>query len=126
VGPAAGADTAVDWALAQVGKPYLWAGAGPDSFDCSGLTMRAWQAAGVALPHSSRIQYSGEAKVDLADLRAGDLVFYATSTSDPSTIHHVGMVVAPGTMVEAPHAGADVRTASIYRSGLLPFGTRPS
>jgi cell wall-associated NlpC family hydrolase len=125
-GPTAGADTAVDWALAQLGKPYLWAGDGPDSFDCSGLTMRAWQAAGVSLPHSSRIQYSGEGKVDLADLEPGDLVFYATNTSNPSTIHHVGMVISSGTMVEAPHSGAQVRTASIYRSGLMPYGTRPA
>ncbi|WP_432510389.1 C40 family peptidase [Kineococcus sp. SYSU DK001] len=125
-GPTAGADTAVDFALAQRGKPYLWAGDGPDRFDCSGLTMRAWEAAGVALPHSSRLQYSGQAKVALADLAAGDLVFYATDPSNPSTIHHVGMVVSAGTMVEAPHTGATVRTSSIYRSGLLPFGTRPA
>ncbi|MEZ0492452.1 C40 family peptidase [Kineococcus sp. TBRC 1896] len=124
--PTAGAGTAVDQALAELGKPYLWAADGPDSFDCSGLTMHAWAAAGVSLPHSSRMQYSGQAKVDLADLRPGDLVFYATDTSDPSTIHHVGMVIAPGTMVEAPHTGANVRTSSIYRSGLLPLGTRPS
>lgn len=125
-GPTAGADTAVDWAMGQLGKPYLWAGDGPDSFDCSGLTMRAWEAAGVSLPHSSRIQYSGEAKVALADLQPGDLVFYATNTSNPSTIHHVGMVISPGTMVEAPHTGANVRTSSIYRSGLMSYGTRPA
>ncbi|GAA0302508.1 hypothetical protein GCM10009528_19490 [Kineococcus aurantiacus] len=125
-GPTAGADTAVDWALAQLGKPYLWAADGPDSFDCSGLTLRAWGAAGIGLPHSSRLQYSGEAKVDLSDLEPGDLVFYATDTSNASTIHHVGMVIAPGTMVEAPHSGANVRTASIYRSGLMPHGTRPA
>ena len=79
----------------------------------------------MALPHSSRLQYAGEAKVALGDLQAGDLVFYATDTADPTTIHHVGMYVGAGRMVEAPHAGADVRTASIYRSGLLPYGTRP-
>lgn len=124
--PTAGAGTAVDWALAQLGKPYVWAADGPDSFDCSGLTMQAWAAAGVSLPHSSRMQYSGQAKVDLADLEPGDLVFYATDTSDPSTIHHVGMVIAPGMMVEAPHTGANVRTSSIYRSGLMSLGTRPS
>ena len=90
------------------------------------LTLRAWGAAGVALPHSSRLQYSGQAKVDLADLEPGDLVFYATDTSDPSTIHHVGMIIAPGMMVEAPHTGANVRTSSIYRSGLMSLGTRPS
>ncbi|WP_432489549.1 C40 family peptidase [Kineococcus sp. SYSU DK018] len=125
-GPTPGADTAVAWALAQLGKPYRWGGEGPDAFDCSGLTQRAWEAAGVRLPHSSRLQFSGEAKVALADLRAGDLVFYATDTADPSTVHHVGVVVSPGRMVEAPHTGAVVRTASIYRSGLLAQGTRPS
>ena len=124
--PTAGAATAVDWALGQIGKPYLWGGDGPDSFDCSGLTMRAWQAAGASLPHSSRLQYSGQAKVALGDLEPGDLVFYATDTTNPSTVHHVGMVVSAGTMVEAPHTGALVRTSSIYRSGLLPWGTRPA
>ncbi|MCI2239463.1 NlpC/P60 family protein [Paenibacillus sp. TRM 82003] len=124
-GPTPGADTAVAWALAQLGAPYRWGGEGPDAFDCSGLTLRAWEAAGVRLPHSSRLQCSGRAKVPLAELRAGDLVFYATDTSDPSTVHHVGLVVSPGRMVEAPHTGAVVRTASIYRSGLLPHGTRP-
>ncbi|MEZ0165537.1 C40 family peptidase [Kineococcus sp. LSe6-4] len=124
--PTAGAGAAVDWALAQLGKPYVWAADGPDSFDCSGLTMRAWGAAGVALPHSSRMQYSGQAPVALGDLAPGDLVFFATDTSNPSTIHHVGMVVAPGTMVEAPHTGANVRTSSIYRSGLMALGTRPA
>lgn len=125
-GSSAGADTAVAWAMAQLGKPYLWAADGPDSFDCSGLVLRAWGAAGVALPHSSRLQYSGEARVAVADLEAGDLVFYATDTSDAATIHHVGMFIGGGRMVEAPHTGALVRTASIYRSGLMTFGTRPA
>ncbi|WP_432505390.1 C40 family peptidase [Kineococcus arenarius] len=124
-GPTAGADTAVAWALDQLGKPYRWGGEGPDAFDCSGLTLRAWEAAGVRLPHSSRLQRSSGAPVALADLAAGDLVFYATDTSDPATVHHVALVVSPGRMVEAPHTGAVVRTASIYRSGLLPHGTRP-
>ncbi|WP_432571931.1 C40 family peptidase [Kineococcus sp. SYSU DK005] len=124
-GPTPGADAAVARALAQLGKPYRWGGEGPDAFDCSGLVLRAWEAAGVALPHSSRLQRSRGDEVALADLRAGDLVFYATDTSDPATVHHVGLVVAPGLMVEAPHSGAVVRTASIYRSGLLPLGTRP-
>ncbi len=124
-GPTAGADTAVAWALDQLGKPYRWGGEGPDAFDCSGLTLRAWEAAGVQLPHSSRLQRSSGEPVALADLAAGDLVFYATDTSDPATVHHVALVVSPGRMVEAPHTGAVVRTASIYRSGLLPHGTRP-
>ena len=125
-GSSAGADGAVAWALAQRGKPYLWAADGPDSFDCSGLVLRAWESAGVSLPHSSRLQYSGEAKVAIADLQAGDLVFYATDTSVASTIHHVGMFIGNGQMVEAPHSGALVRTASIYRSGLMTHGTRPA
>ncbi|NAZ84413.1 NlpC/P60 family protein, partial [Kineococcus sp. R8] len=124
-GPSAGAGAAVAWALGQLGKPYLWAADGPDSFDCSGLTLRAWAAAGVALPHSSRLQYAGQAKVALADLQAGDLVFYATDPADPATVHHVGMALGDGRMVEAPHTGAVVRRASIYRAGLLPLGTRP-
>ncbi len=123
--PTAGAGTAVDWALAQLGKPYVWAADGPDSFDCSGLTMQAWAAAGVSLPHSSRMQYSGQAKVDLADLEPGDLVFYH---------RHLGPLDHPPRR-DGHRAGddgrgaahrANVRTSSIYRSGLMSLGTRPS
>jgi cell wall-associated NlpC family hydrolase len=109
-------DVAVAEARRHLGKPYRWGGAGPSSFDCSGLTMVAWRAAGVSLPHSSRMQYSVTARVAVSALQPGDLVFYG------SPIHHVGMYVGGGQMIEAPRTGLNVRYASIYRSGLVGAG----
>ena len=114
--PAAGAGLAVAEAARQLGKPYEWAGAGPDSFDCSGLTMWAWRAAGVQLSHSAEYQFSETHRVELTDLRPGDLVFFG----DP--IHHVGIYVGGDTMIEAPHTGAVVRYATIWRADLIGAG----
>jgi cell wall-associated NlpC family hydrolase len=100
----------------QLGKPYEWAGAGPDSFDCSGLTMWAWRAAGVRLSHSAEYQFSQTHRVELSDLRPGDLVFFGTP------IHHVGIYVGGDTMIEAPHTGALVRYATIWRDDLVGAG----
>jgi len=101
---------AVETARAQLGKPYEWAAAGPDSFDCSGLTMYAWSAAGVSLPHSSRAQYSSLPHVARSQLQPGDLVFFG------SPIHHVGIYEGGGTMINAPETGENVRRDSIGRS----------
>jgi hypothetical protein len=118
--------TAAAFALGQLGKPYRWGAAGPAGYDCSGLTMTAYRASGVALPHVSRQQYGVGRHVRLTDLAAGDLVFYATRTADPRTIHHVGLYLGGGRMVEAAHSGVPVRIASIWRAGLLPLATRPA
>ncbi len=115
----------VTYALDQLGKPYLWASSGPDSFDCSGLTLRAWEQGGVALSHYSQAQFRQSRAIDVPDARPGDLVFYAADPADPLTIYHVGLYVGGGQMVEAPHPGATVRLASILRSGLLGIG-RPA
>ncbi|WP_406829469.1 NlpC/P60 family protein [Pedococcus sp. KACC 23699] len=121
--PSSGGVTAViAYAQAQLGKPYQWGAEGPSSFDCSGLTLRAWQQAGVFLPHYTGAQYAQTQRVAISDLQPGDLVFYGSSGE---TSHHVGLYVGGGQMIEAPHAGAVVRYASIYRSDLLPFGGRP-
>lgn len=104
------AGIAVDTAKAQLGKPYLWAADGPESFDCSGLTMYAWAKAGVSLPHSSRAQYASLPHVSIDNLAPGDLVFYG------NPIHHVGMFIGEGQMVNAPQTGQNVRINSIYRS----------
>jgi peptidoglycan DL-endopeptidase CwlO len=117
-----GVGAVLAYARAQVGKPYQWGAAGPDSFDCSGLTMMAWAQAGVSLYHYTGAQWDQTARVAISDLRPGDLVFYGSSGP---TSHHVGLYVGGGQMIEAPYTGADVRYASIYRSDLLPYGGRP-
>lgn len=117
-----GVSAVLAYARAQVGKPYQWGGDGPNSFDCSGLTMRAWQRAGVNLSHYTGAQWGETARVAISDLRPGDLVFYGSSGADS---HHVGLYVGDGQMIEAPYTGANVRYASIYRSDLVPYGGRP-
>ncbi|GAB3072678.1 C40 family peptidase [Pedococcus soli] len=117
-----GVSAVIAYAQAQLGKPYQWGATGPDSFDCSGLTMRAWQQAGVNLSHYTGAQWSETSRVAISDLRPGDLVFYGSSGE---TSHHMGLYVGDGQMIEAPHTGANVRYASIYRSDLLPYGGRP-
>jgi peptidoglycan DL-endopeptidase CwlO len=112
------AQRAVDTALAQVGKPYVWGGGGPNSFDCSGLTSFAWRAAGVSLPHSSRMQYSATTRISRGDLQPGDLVFFG------SPIHHVAMYIGGGSVVEASRSGIPVRTSStaLGRSDVAGYG----
>ena len=119
-------DIAANWALTQLGKPYLWGGAGPDSFDCSGLTMVAWAHAGVQLLHYTGYQWQEGPHVPLNQLRRGDLLFYATNTSDPSTIHHVAIYIGNGMMVNAPYTGAFVRIDSMYQPGGLIGAVRPA
>ncbi|MDQ5816678.1 MAG: NlpC/P60 family protein [Actinomycetota bacterium] len=114
--PNGNAQAAVDAALSQVGKPYQWGAAGPDSYDCSGLTMWAWAHAGVSLPHNSGAQYAATSRVAQSDWQPGDLLFYG------SPIHHVGMYIGGGRMVEAPYTGSQVRVVSPYRSDYVGAG----
>ena len=97
----------------QIGDPYVYGAAGPDSFDCSGLTMYAWRAGGVSLPHSSQAQYSGTTHVPISALQPGDLVFFY------SDIHHVAIYSGGGMMIEAPHTGAYVREVPLRVSDLV-------
>ena len=105
--PNAAAQIIVDTALAQQGKPYVWAGAGPNVYDCSGLTQFSYAAAGITLPHSSRMQSTMGVPVARADLQPGDLVFFY----DP--VGHVGIYIGNGLMVHAPTAGDVVRTINV-------------
>ena len=110
---------AVEVALAQLGSPYVWGAEGPSTFDCSGLTSFAYAAAGITIPRVSRSQfaaYAGMRPVDSTHLVPGDLVFFADNPRDPATIHHVGLYIGRGLMVEAPHTGAVVRTSTIWRA----------
>jgi cell wall-associated NlpC family hydrolase len=98
----------LEFACAQLGEPYVWAGEGPGIWDCSGLTMQAWRAAGVSLPHSSRMQATYGDRVTVSNLRAGDLVFFH------SPISHVGIYLGGGMMVHAPRSGDVVKVAPLW------------
>jgi cell wall-associated NlpC family hydrolase len=116
--PAPGSWTALRYAYAQLGKPYQWAGAGPRSFDCSGLTMMAWAAAGVYLPHLAQAQYNLTARIPLGRVLPGDLIFFGT----PSNVYHVGIYIGGGLMIDAPSTGLTVSISSIYWANLLGAG----
>ena len=123
--PSTPGETAMFWALEQVGKAYVWGAAGPDTFDCSGLTLRAWQRAGVSVPRVAADQYNAGAHVPLDRLRPGDLVFWAYHPQNPASIHHVALYVGDGQMVNAPHTGANVRLGTVGGAGFVGSGTRP-
>jgi cell wall-associated NlpC family hydrolase len=108
-----GAAAAIAFAKAQLGEPYVWGGAGPSTWDCSGLTMRAWQSAGVYLPHYSVAQYFATTPISASALRPGDLVFWGSSSS-PSSIHHVAMYLGGGLIIHAPRTGRPVSIDSMY------------
>ena len=112
VAPAASGrvSAALAWAYTQLGKPYHYGGAGPRSFDCSGLTMRAFAAAGISLPHSAAAQQHAGRRVPLSQLQPGDLVFWG------SPAYHVGIYVGGGRILDAPHTGTDVQIQSLWGS----------
>jgi cell wall-associated NlpC family hydrolase len=114
-----GASTAVAWAYREIGKPYVWGAAGPNSFDCSGLAMYVWAKAGVYLEHFTGDQWNEGTHVSRSQLEPGDLVFFAYNTSDPSTIHHVGIYIGGGEMIDAPFTGAFVRKDPAFRSDYI-------
>jgi hypothetical protein len=118
-------DVAMEWAMAQIGKPYQWGGTGPNSFDCSGLVMDAWAAAGVSLPRVAANQYFGGVNRPFAQLQMGDLVFWATNTAQPATIYHVAMYIGGDHIVEAPYTGQLVQTNWAGGSGFVADGTHP-
>ena len=106
--PSAGAARAVAAAKSQIGVPYIWATSNPGvSFDCSGLTMWAWAQAGVSMGHYTGAQYNQFSKVPYEAMQPGDLVFFG------SDLHHMGIFIGGGMMIDAPHTGAWVRYASI-------------
>lgn len=98
---------AIRYALAQVGDSYVFGAAGPNAFDCSGLTMMAWGQAGVSLPHSSRAQMGSGTPVSKSQLQPGDLVFYY------SPVSHVAIYLGNGMIVHAANPGAGVKVSSV-------------
>jgi cell wall-associated NlpC family hydrolase len=100
--------TALRAALAQVGKPYVWGTAGPDSYDCSGLVVWAFAGEGISLPHYTGALWNSGMHVSQADLEPGDLIFF------DADISHVGFYIGNGLMVDAPHSGTDVRVEPIW------------
>ena len=118
--PNAAAQGAVNEAKAQLGKPYHYGSAGPDSFDCSGLTSYVWRVGGGrSLPHSSQAQYSATSRISLNEIAPGDLVFFGSSTG---SIHHVGIYVGGGQMINAPETGEVVRYQYAFRGDLVAVG----
>ena len=122
--PNATVATAIAAARTKLGDPYLWGGTGPNAYDCSGLTQFAYGVAGIALPRVAADQWQVGARVGLANLLPGDLLFWATDPGNPATIHHVAMYLGDGLMIAAPHTGDVVKIEAVYMDGF--FGaTRP-
>ncbi|HEV3012832.1 MAG TPA: C40 family peptidase, partial [Actinomycetota bacterium] len=115
------AAAAVQFAYSELGKPYKWGATGELGFyDCSGLMLRAYEKGGITLPRTSRQQWYAGARVwQVSQMLPGDLVFYAYNTADPATIHHVGIYIGAGNMIDAPYTGANVRITPFLRGDFI-------
>lgn len=110
------AATALAFAESVQGRPYRYGGTGPNTYDCSGLTGAAYDAAGLNLPRTAAQQYGSGPHVAIADLRPGDLLFWGTDPNDPATIFHTAIYAGAGMMVSANHTGDVVRLQHIWWS----------
>jgi cell wall-associated NlpC family hydrolase len=115
---------AIGYAEQQLGKPYLFGGTGPDAFDCSGLVMMAYRAAGVDIERTSEQQWATEVRVPASQVQPGDLVFFAGADGTPTSPGHVGLVIGNGQMIEAYATGFPIRIASYTNRDPIGF-TRP-
>ncbi|MGX2994571.1 NlpC/P60 family protein [Streptomyces sp. JNUCC 64] len=111
--PSAGGAAALRYAVAQIGKPYVWGAEGPGTFDCSGLTSRAWAVAGTTLPRTSQEQWRTLTRVPLDALRPGDLVVYFPGAT------HVGIYLGDGSVVHAPRPGGRVKVSPVTANPVL-------
>ncbi|WP_430542733.1 NlpC/P60 family protein [Streptomyces iconiensis] len=103
---------ALDWATKQIGKDYVWGAQGPNTFDCSGLTMRAWEAAGVRIPRTSQEQWKQLPRVPVSKMQPGDLIIYKKDAS------HVGLYAGDGALLHAPRTG---RQITVEGAGTMPI-----
>jgi cell wall-associated NlpC family hydrolase len=117
--PTQAAAVAIAEASTHLGQPYVWGATGPEAFDCSGLTLTAYRAAGINLPRTAAQQWFAGPQVALGDLAPGDLLFWAYDVTNPSTIHHVAMYVGNGQMIAAPHTGDVVKVQPVYLDGYI-------
>jgi cell wall-associated NlpC family hydrolase len=117
--PTQAAASAIAEASTHLGQPYLWGATGPGAFDCSGLTLTAYRAAGIALPRTAAQQWYAGPQVGLGDLQPGDLLFWAYDVTNPATIHHVAMYIGNGQMIAAPHTGDVVKVQPVYLDGYI-------
>ena len=122
VPPSSKAAIAVETAIAQIGKPYVYGGSGPDNFDCTGLTAYAWKAAGVTLSHSAYLQYFETTRGPVDQVQPGDLLFFGKDGVE--SIHHNAIYVGDGQMVEASQTGVPIRSRG-WRAGDLVGAGRP-
>jgi cell wall-associated NlpC family hydrolase len=113
------AEVAVDAALSELGSPYVWDAAGPDTFDCSGLTLWAWGHAGVPLGHFTGTQVHQGKRVRTDELLPGDLLLFG------SPLHHVGMYLGAGYMIDAPNTGDYVKIQPVSDDGDFAVAVRP-
>ncbi|MEV8400842.1 C40 family peptidase [Streptomyces niveus] len=111
--PSANGGKALNYAVKQIGTPYLWGAEGPEAYDCSGLTSRAWARAGVNVPRTSQQQWAELPKVKLSELRPGDLVVYFPKAT------HVAMYLGEGKVVHAPRPGSRVKVSPLASNPLL-------
>jgi len=109
------------YAEAQIGKPYQWGATGPGSFDCSGLVMMAYRAAGIDIPRTSQQQWAYGRQIPASQLQPGDLVFFAGADGTITAPGHVGIVLRPGVMIDAPTTGQDVQIQPYGPAGLAGY-----
>ncbi|WP_326833426.1 C40 family peptidase [Cutibacterium porci] len=112
------AQSALSFALAQVGKSYVWGGTGPNGYDCSGLMMVAWGKAGVSLPRTAAAQYAAGTPVSVSDLQPGDLVFFYPG------ITHVGMYIGGGKYVHASNPRTGIKISVLSQHGAFQGARR--
>jgi peptidoglycan DL-endopeptidase CwlO len=116
---------AISYAQQQLGKPYVWGGTGPDGFDCSGLVMMAYRAAGIAIPRTSEAQWVWGPQIQPGHEEPGDLVFFVGSDGTPTSPGHVAMVLGKGMMIEAEETGVPIHIVSYKDRGPVIGFSRP-